>query len=110
MAILFKTTTSENPAFAMTDQALASRLQYDGYFNAVSDADETTYLGRHLHETRQKRVAGLHIIDPGQSRCLIRRSCNVRFIRSTRPSAWLEFAQGISMFSSQGARPYWIIA
>ncbi|MBO9195320.1 hypothetical protein J5277_14525 [Rhizobium sp. 16-449-1b] len=42
MAILFKTTISENSAFAMIDQALASRLQYDGYFNAVSDAGETT--------------------------------------------------------------------
>ena len=42
MAILFNTTITENAAFAMIDQALASGCAYDGYFNAVSDAGETT--------------------------------------------------------------------
>jgi hypothetical protein len=43
MAILFKTTISENSAFEVIKQALTSGQPYDGYFNAVSDAGETTF-------------------------------------------------------------------
>jgi hypothetical protein len=42
MAILFKSTTFESAAFNMLEQALASGHPYDGYFNAASDAGETT--------------------------------------------------------------------
>ncbi len=42
MAILFKSTITENSAFATIDAVLASGDPYDGYFNAVSDAGETT--------------------------------------------------------------------
>lgn len=40
MAILFKTTISENSAFAMIEQALSGAYQYDGYFNVASDEGE----------------------------------------------------------------------
>ena len=40
---------------------------------------------------------------------LTSRSCNVRLARSTRPLAWEELAQMISMFSSARARPNWVI-
>jgi hypothetical protein len=43
MTILFKTTISENSAFEVIEQALTSGRPYDGYFNAVSDAGETTF-------------------------------------------------------------------
>lgn len=42
MAILFKSTISENAAFEVIEQAITSGRPCDGYFNAVSDAGETT--------------------------------------------------------------------
>ena len=41
MAILFKTTISENTAFEMIERSLSGVYQYDGYLNVVSDAGET---------------------------------------------------------------------
>ncbi|WP_179877572.1 hypothetical protein [Rhizobium anhuiense] len=35
MAILFKTTISENSAFEMIEQALSGAYQYDGYLNVI---------------------------------------------------------------------------
>lgn len=41
MAILFKTTISENTAFETIERSLSGAYQYDGYLNVVSDAGET---------------------------------------------------------------------
>lgn len=41
MAILFKTTISENSAFEMIERSLSGAYQYDGYLNVVSDVGET---------------------------------------------------------------------
>jgi len=45
---------------------------------------------------------------PASGSSLAKRSCSVRLTRSTRPLAWLEFAQRISMLSSHSARPNWV--
>jgi len=42
MTILFKTTISESAAFELIEQAITPGRPCDGYFNAVSDAGETT--------------------------------------------------------------------
>jgi len=46
---------------------------------------------------------------PTSRSSLTSRSCRVRFTLYTRPFAWLEFAQMISMFSSASARPNCVI-
>src|SRR5215204_3059231 len=46
---------------------------------------------------------------PASRSSLTRRSCNVLCARSTRPFAWLELAQIISMLSASSARPNWVM-
>ncbi len=50
-------------------------------------------------------MVGFDVADPSHAKFLHRRSWSVRFARSTRPLAWLEFAHRISMFNSASARP-----
>jgi hypothetical protein len=45
-------------------------------------------------------------LTPVRRGSMTRRSCSVRF---TRPLAWLEFAHRISTFSSDSARPSWVM-
>src|SRR5436190_10095330 len=46
---------------------------------------------------------------PASRSSLTRRSCSVPKARSTRPLAWLELAQMMSMFSACSARPNWVM-
>ncbi len=41
MAILFKTTISEDKAFSRIEQLLNSGVEYDGYFSVADDTGET---------------------------------------------------------------------
>jgi len=41
MAILFKTTISEDKAFSRIEQLLNSGVEYDGYFSIADDTGET---------------------------------------------------------------------
>src|SRR6516165_10138332 len=54
------------------------------------------------------------VLAPASRNSFTRRSCNVLCARSTRPLAWLELAQIISMFSACGARTktgyLWVLA
>src|SRR5579859_971135 len=61
------------------------------------------------HEARQEGVAVFHLLTPARRSSFTRRSCKVLFARSTRPLAWLELAQMISMLSAFRARPNWVM-
>ena len=45
MAILFKTTISEDKAFSRIEQLLNSGVEYDGYFSVADDTGETPLPG-----------------------------------------------------------------
>src|SRR3954469_8813540 len=46
---------------------------------------------------------------PASRSSFTKRSCNVLCARSTRPFAWLELAQMMSMLSTSSARPNWVM-
>src|SRR5450759_1374606 len=61
------------------------------------------------HERREEGIPRGQAGCSGEPHSLTSRSCKVLCARSTRPFAWLELAQMMSMLSASRARPNWVI-